>query len=434
MNYFDYEKKIKSFKRLIQNDDSSSFKIFLKKASDKKESITFNLTTNKARIFSKKINEMYQVDPTIDYYEIIIEDNEEFSVYEDAFSQILKSIEEKVTIEKEKRKQVNLLLFLLGEDEEIPIEISSINESVSLLNTKNHSESIEYISNHFLEFIENNFISNIDQNILIDIFEYYFINNIKKNSKENEKIFDLIHEKNVQLTMMFLLQIEYNNFNDKMKEYFYNNLDDDFVEDFFPQILFQIKQHFLYEKNKKQIIANCEYENDELSGIISYLKKATNDDILNVNNDVLLITSGGVQDPGYPITNMIKYDEDNIDEYYYNYIENPKKNDGWIKFDFKDKKINLTSYTLRSSGGYSAHPISWRILGSNDNESWDVLDNQENCPDLNGVRQQHRFTCKKNDKYYRYIKYDQEKCSYTKDGDESKFSITCIEFFGSISA
>ena len=86
-----------------------------------------------------------------------------------------------MTIEKEKRKQVNLLLFLLGEDEEIPIEISSINESVSLLNTKNHSESIEYISNHFLEFIENNFISNIDQNILIDIFEYYFINNIKNN-------------------------------------------------------------------------------------------------------------------------------------------------------------------------------------------------------------------------------------------------------------
>lgn len=136
---------------------------------------------------------------------------------------------------------------------------------------------------------------------------------------------------------------------------------------------------------------------------------------------------------GYPMARLFMYDENNINEEYENqYSGYTKQSDGWFEIDFKDKKINLTSYTLRTSyngpNDYS-HPKSWRIVGSNDRNKWDVLNHQTNNSSLNGMYYQNRFTCENNPNYYRYIKYIQEDswCTYTYN-----IKLTCIELFGYI--
>ena len=49
-------------------------------------------------------------------------------------------------------------------------------------------------------------------------------------------------------------------------------------------------------------------------------------------------------------------------------------------FDFKDHKIIPTDYTLKSNSSSAnvQKPKSWVIEGSNDNNSWEVIDEQVN--------------------------------------------------------
>ena len=57
------------------------------------------------------------------------------------------------------------------------------------------------------------------------------------------------------------------------------------------------------------------------------------------------VSGGGDKYLPCPITNLFKYDSDHINDCYYNWGENqPTDRDSWIKFDFGERKINLTSY------------------------------------------------------------------------------------------
>ena len=84
-----YEKPINDFRRLIQNDDSQNFHLNFQ--ITKKSKSIINISINKARVISRKINEIYQVDPTIDKYEIKINElTDEIDEYEEAISTIIK--------------------------------------------------------------------------------------------------------------------------------------------------------------------------------------------------------------------------------------------------------------------------------------------------------------------------------------------------------
>ena len=152
------------------------------------------------------------------------------------------------------------------------------------------------------------------------------------------------------------------------------------------------------------------------------------------------ISGGGSRnDIYYPLTNLIKYDSNQIQKYYYNYANSKHANEreGWIEFDFGQRTINLTSYTIRtnSSNPNWNHPKTWRIVGSNDKDHWVTLDHQTNNSDLRGSNLQHRFECENKDKnYYRYIKYTQEDNWNSNHQEKYDIYLTCIEFFGSISS
>lgn len=176
------------------------------------------------------------------------------------------------------------------------------------------------------------------------------------------------------------------------------------------------------EQENERYQIECNYTNNELSGIISYLKNKT--------GSQPILTGGGKTSSKHPITSLIQYDREHINDYYFNYYNIVAScNDNWIEFDFRERRVKVTSYTIRTSS-YSFHPRSWAIVGSNGNDGWPIIDEQEENSVLNGECKQHRFKCKNESKYYRRIRYIQKNCW----GSNKPFNIylTCIEFFGSI--
>lgn len=185
-------------------------------------------------------------------------------------------------------------------------------------------------------------------------------------------------------------------------------------------------------KSIQNILYKVDYKGDELDGIISYLKKTLGENLIQEGK---LKLSSGHEPVDGSIENIIKYDKKNIDEYFQNYFSSGlKESEGWIEFDFVDKKINLTSYTMRTSScgvNDMYHPKTWRVIGSNDKINWDVINKQISNPALNGRYKQHRFECEPTQQYYRYIRYIQDE-SWMPDRAYNIF-LTCFELFGTIS-
>lgn len=456
-------------------------------------------TINKARSISKKINEIYSVDPTITSFEInypieLIKSDQPKETVKSPKINIIndKQIKQEKTniesilnvlftsttqnfceISKDQKLILYHLKYFLGEEvkdiesseEEYSNEqiffIDNIKEAISLLSTQYHSQSIEYLAKNFIAFIQSSLIKEIDNNILQDIVDLYielYIRNPEdlKSKKifaiqtDIKEIYHILKEKDEQeLLIYFLLSLKMENLNEEMLEYLFNQIDDNIKSQDFSRLLFFIKQNLfpLFQSFMKsqtiefdQIHVDCEYkEGEELNGIISYLLKEEGREILT--NGTLTLTGGTdpLLNPYHPITNVTEYDE-KINDYFYNFHSTlaPSEESNFIDFDFGQRKVRISSYTIRSNknneyGRY--HPKSWKICGSNDKKNWDVLDHQLDCCELNGPYKQHRFICDPVKGKYRYIRYVQED-SFDSARTRSNFKyiiyLTCIEFFGEI--
>ena len=446
----EYTIPTKDLQRLILQDQSDKFYLIVKSLSSKDNQIIIETTFNKARVISRKINQLCQIDPTINEYEIPIPENspQNFSSTDpkqivEILNLLLKSSTEKIELGDEKLYLFNMVRLLLGQNEEesrkIDLKNSSLKEALSLLRTEFHVNSIEYISSHFSEFIESIELSRLDDEIVIEIIDSYCVKN-RQNSEENQKIFSNLvqKEKDDRIIMHFLLCIEYDEYDKEMSEYIISHLTDDVANSELSRVIEKFKQQLLSQfssskketkKNNNGNVIECKYEGDELSGIFSYLKKKHGDDI--AKKGVVTFSDANIPSRQGKISDLINYGPDEIDSEYHNQTSGSTgANDGWFEIDFGERRINLTSYTLRScSRGQYSYPKSWRIVGSNDKKQWDVLNHQTNNGSLKGDHLQKRFVCEDNDKYYRYIRFVQEDSwgPYTYN-----IILTCIELFGSI--
>lgn len=449
----EYETPICCMRRLTRDDTSDEFIFHLKfkKSTQQIKEIKIQTTINKARIISKKVNEIIQIDPTLNEYEIDINieqfsetnsketDETYFNSITKIFEDLLKSTEEKIQLQEKEEKNLSKIRFLLGDtkEDEVRIEMTNIQESISYLRTSQHDFSICFLSSHICELIENGEFFKLDEKIANEIIDSYFQQNDKDdtNDEEIQKIFSEIKEQeNESIVMHFLLQIEIEKYTKEMKEYILDHLSDEIVYNELGQIIrqyrFQLQNAEAKETASNKGKTSVEFKGDELNGIISHMKKINGDNLIENGN---LVISSGHRTYSGSLNNMIKYDGESINEYFRNNDGSPlKESEGWIEFDFIKQKINLTSYTLRTSSDSSCyHPKTWRVLGSNDRTNWDVLNKQANNSSLNGRYNQHRFECEPNQNYYRYIRYIQDD-SWCSDRQYCIF-LTCVEFFGSIS-
>ena len=465
-------------KRLIEYDDSDNFQIIInftssnqietknnnnnynndsQNSQEKKDKITINTTKNKARVISRKINDSYQVDPTINEYPINLPQQlkSQLTKYtkesiEETLQTLIKSIVDKIEVNKNQQEIYSIITTILNgytdKEDKMRYEVNSQEEAISLLSTEFHSRSIEYLSGHIKEFILSSEMRNIEEGIIKEIIDAY-VSHREDVEKENEsEIYDifesLVSEGEAVTVMHFLLSLGIEEYDESMIKFIYDNLDDEIIECEISGIIFTLRCHFLElletvknkKKNRKKKKLDseekeCEYNGNELSGIIDYLQKQNGADLEAGN--ILKLSGGGYPCPSCPITNLIKYNSNNMNsEFYYNYYSGtPSSSDGWIEFDFVNKTVNLTSYTIRTSDCF--YPKSWRIVGSNDHEHWEDVDHRVNNSELNGDYKQHRFENTKSDKYYRYIRYIQEE-QWSNSSCNYYIYLTRIEFFGTL--
>lgn len=182
---------------------------------------------------------------------------------------------------------------------------------------------------------------------------------------------------------------------------------------------------------KDNFEVHYEGEKNQFEGVIARLREQSGEN--PVRNGIIDLTSPTKTHPEYPLTNLVEYKE-LLDKCYWNFgCYNPKEEENWLLFDFKENhRISITAYTIRSGG--SSHPKCWIIEGSNDQINWNRIDEIHNCLLLNSPRATHTFVIKEEnripDASFRFIRYTQIENMSPKKERKFRINLKAIEFFG----
>lgn len=109
------------------------------------------------------------------------------------------------------------------------------------------------------------------------------------------------------------------------------------------------------------------------------------------------------------------------------YYQPNTKDQCWFTLDFKDMRIKITSYSMKSCT-YSTdmhHPKNWEISVSNDGDLWTQIDEKKNCSKLNGSSIIATFDVKPND-FSRYVRFHHT----SEPWGGGYLDLSCIEFYG----
>ena len=97
----------------------------------------------------------------------------------------------------------------------------------------------------------------------------------------------------------------------------------------------------------------------------------------------------------------------------------------WIMFDFKDKKVKISNYSIKCYNDGSHQLRSWVIETSNDKENWHIIDEHDNDETLKGCKGSKTFKAE-SDKFSQYVRLRQTAKPW--DGNDLWFHY--IEFYG----
>ncbi|KAK8872153.1 hypothetical protein M9Y10_007915 [Tritrichomonas musculus] len=156
-----------------------------------------------------------------------------------------------------------------------------------------------------------------------------------------------------------------------------------------------------YEKHPKVKIITKEKNND-FRCIMRYLSEECGGNIHD--KGVVEITSSPCQ---ISPKCLVDYDNNNF------YASNSQEN-VYVCFDFKDKQVQLTSYSIQSlrRGWGNVHLRNWVVEASNDKSNWDKIDEHTDDSTLNGYDRKAIFDTKQTDMFYRYIQIRQTGISW----------------------
>lgn len=117
------------------------------------------------------------------------------------------------------------------------------------------------------------------------------------------------------------------------------------------------------------------------------------------------------------------------------FFESDNLDNSWLCFDFKEIKIKLENYTIRSfdKSKNQGHLKSWVIEASNDEnkKDWKIIDRHENSDFLNGKSFVHTFSIQNEneEEKFRYIRLRQTGPSWS---GNKYLNINSIEFYGTV--
>lgn len=185
------------------------------------------------------------------------------------------------------------------------------------------------------------------------------------------------------------------------------------------------------KEKKREIEINVPYDNNtnnRFKGIITNLGNGNSKKV--VENGIVEITSSAVEGSGFEPHLAIDFKNKN---YFHSGYSN-KEGFYWLCYDFKEKKVKPSHYSVRSyadcSNSYNI--VNWNIEGSNDGETWKVLDSRQNERSLDGSDASNTFEIQNHleeNEFYRYLRIH-------KNGPNANGSnqliVSSLEYFGII--
>ena len=343
----------------------------------------------------------------------------------DEYFRILPEYSEELTIE-------NSIDLLIQMTELLTMNFNDTDSQLKSKISSNIKQLISFIAKNF-DFINKNKIKELD----IEIIEEIISNESLQLQEEDSllKFLITLYEEDNKYSPLFENVI----FQNVQKETFELFISSFSLSDINNSIWESIRQRFLSPESKqKQQCENLRYltqfqninfqyqkGSNELDGIINYLI-STNEKKLE--NEMIKITSNSVLDPlKYHPRNLIEYEKNN------GYAS---KDDGnaFVCFDFKDKEIQLTSYSIQSSNSEANyhHLKNWSIEVSNDGNNWIEIDHHEDCPKLNGQKIIANFEVQQVNEYNRFVRIRQTGNSWAFWGNHNSLFFYSIEFFGNL--
>lgn len=351
-----------------------------------------------ADLLSPQICQYHFTDETINSFNISVDLQDDKC----DFTEILSLI----SFEKKPIKNENLDFYIkifmsLGNDQALtelvpknPIDITLTNvfeiiqnkQKYFFLNQTNSKftneviqRETDFIACHFYE-IDHEELQKLDISIIEDI-----IRNEKLQLKDEDSFMHFIidlYSKNSKLSYLFE-NVHFLNISNEELENFYENFDlNDINSSIWNMIINRSinsivsNDQISSQLSERYHFHECHYSRGGVfNGIIKYLTDKAGG---NIHDKGIIEVSTNCPNYDKPPKNLLDFNCKN-------YFEADGRN-AWIKFDFKNMKVKLEKYSIKSysAGVDQFHLKNWLIEISNDNENWITIDKHSNCHTLNG--------------------------------------------------
>lgn len=298
------------------------------------------------------------------------------------------------------------------------------NQSNLFLDGLNFNKMIQYASSNFDQ------ISKKDMETLDDYIIEEIISNDSLKIDSEDSLFQFIidlYEKDQTKSYLF----EYIYFNNISQISFEKFIEKFSIENLNSRIWYSICERLLpttkteSTNNRymldKYIIKFKHKRGEEFNGIMNFLNKKEGGNIHDLG--IIEITSNSIYSTCIP-KNLIDYQSEN---FYYS-LDDPK---ACVCFDFKDKKLQISSYSLKSSnfGPNDYHLKNWVLEVSNDQKNWEIIDEHNDDPVLNGQGIIVTFKTKTQNSFYQFIRLRQTRTNWYGD---YQIRLSKIEFYGKL--
>ena len=342
--------------------------------------------TNKfvANILSPHISNLFEGNMNLSYYKINTED-------EGDFNRIIKYGEMKeINIKKKEEKQYfRSILKQLGNGDEVLRFSKKFQENISIENAIqrlqskkklkiNFDEEISFISSNFHDFytLYPEVMSKLD----VDSIEQILTNDKLKLYNE-EEVFDLIlklYLRSNDYSQLFSYVIFMNLSKEYIQEFTENFDINDMNKAIWKTICCRLEQDICkesvsaYQASHHDFLKKRYLRSKYQHNIIQYLSKQCHGNVQAQN--IIRITSSSTYSDDYKVENVLEKNDNKI-------FGSKDIEDSWIQFDFKERKVLLDSYTLKTINNFetACHLKSWVLEVSDDGQNYTEIDRQFYC-------------------------------------------------------
>ena len=183
------------------------------------------------------------------------------------------------------------------------------------------------------------------------------------------------------------------------------------------------------KKNKGQFFKFDKNSEDQFKGIIHYLTEKCGGNVSD--KGVVAVTSSSIcSDKGKDQDVFLPRNAVDFNDKSKNFVSRDLP-DSWLLYDFKERKVRPTNYSIRSRANIKCHnPKNWVIEGSNSGShgDWEILDTQVDVSVLDGLDLVHTFDVKSDsDESFRFLRIRQNGKNHS---GQNYFIICALEYYG----